>query len=103
MFGLRRVHQSLFHEILDLAVVPGELFERAVAQDPGFARAHAGLSFVHFQTAFMGQAADPAKEMALSRSYAQRGLDLDPQDGDIIAVAGPSTPLPNPAPWRSSR
>lgn len=29
------------------------LFSRAVAQDPSFARAHAGLSFVHFQTAFM--------------------------------------------------
>ena len=29
------------------------LFQHAVAKDPGFARAHAGLSFVHFQTAFM--------------------------------------------------
>ena len=65
-----------------------ELFERAVAQDPGFARAHAGLSFVHFQTAFLGQAADPAKEKALARSYAQRGLDLDPLDPFVNFTMG---------------
>jgi Tfp pilus assembly protein PilF len=32
-----------------------ELFGQAIKQDPGFARAHAGLSFVHFQTAFLHQ------------------------------------------------
>jgi TolB-like protein len=67
-----------------------ELFERAVAQDPGFARAHAGLSFVHFQTAFMGQAADLAGERALSRSFAQRGLDLDPLDPFVNFTMGRS-------------
>lgn len=67
-----------------------ELFERAVAQDPGFARAHAGLSFVHFQTAFMGHADDIAGERALSRSYAQRGLDLDPLDPFVNFTMGRS-------------
>ena len=67
-----------------------ELFERAVKQDPGFARAHAGLSFVHFQTAFMGHADDLAKERALSRSYAQRGLDLDPLDPFVNFTMGRS-------------
>ena len=56
------------------------LFERAVSQDPGFARAHAGLSFVHFQTAFMRQTDDISGEIALARSCAQRGLDIDPLD-----------------------
>ena len=65
-----------------------ELFERAVAQDPGFARAHAGLSFVHFQTAFMGHADDLARERALSRSYAERGLDLDPLDPFVNFTMG---------------
>ena len=36
-------------------------FERAVALDPFFARAHAGLSFVHFQTAFMRYTDDLAE------------------------------------------
>src|SRR5262249_29204396 len=35
-----------------------QLFQRAVTLDPGFARAHAGLSFVHFQTAFLRYTAD---------------------------------------------
>jgi TolB-like protein/Tfp pilus assembly protein PilF len=67
-----------------------ELFERAIAQDPGFARAHAGLSFVHFQTAFMGHTDDLAGERALSRSYAQRGLDLDPLDPFVNFTMGRS-------------
>lgn len=56
------------------------LFEHAVAQDDNFARAHAGLSFVHFQTAFMRHTDDIPAEIALARSCAQRGLDIDPLD-----------------------
>ena len=57
-----------------------ELFEHAVKQDENFARAHAGLSFVHFQTAFMRQTEDVVGDIALARSCAQRGLDIDPLD-----------------------
>lgn len=57
-----------------------ELFRHAVKQDENFARAHAGLSFVHFQTAFLRQADDIPGEIALARSWAQRGLDIDPLD-----------------------
>jgi TolB-like protein/Tfp pilus assembly protein PilF len=60
--------------------VAAELFEHAVKQDDNFARAHAGLSFVHFQTAFMRQTDDIPAEIALARSCAQRGLDIDPLD-----------------------
>jgi hypothetical protein len=67
-----------------------ELFERAVAQDPGFARAHAGLSFVHFQTAFMGRADDLARETGLARRCAQRGLELDPLDPFVNFTMGRS-------------
>ncbi len=56
------------------------LFEHAVKQDENFARAHAGLSFVHFQAAFMRQSDDIHGEIALARSCAQRGLDIDPLD-----------------------
>ncbi|HZW59350.1 MAG TPA: winged helix-turn-helix domain-containing protein [Woeseiaceae bacterium] len=66
------------------------LFERAVARDPDFARAHAGLSFVHFQTAFMQQADDLAGEIALARRCAQRGVELDPLDPFVNFTMGRS-------------
>jgi TolB-like protein/Flp pilus assembly protein TadD len=67
-----------------------ELFGRAVSQDPGFARAHAGLSFVHFQTAFMRQTEDIAGEIALARDCAQLGLDIDPLDPFVNFTMGRS-------------
>ena len=57
-----------------------ELFQRAVALDPTFARAHAGLSFVHFQTAFMHYTDDVAGAISHARGFAARGLELDPLD-----------------------
>ncbi len=68
--------------------VAAALFGRAVAQDPGFARAHAGLSFVHFQTAFMHHTDDLAGETALARAHAQRGLELDPLDPFVNFTMG---------------
>jgi len=66
------------------------LFEHAVSRDPGFARAHAGLSFVHFQTAFMRNTDDVAGETALARRYAERGLELDPLDPFVNFTMGRS-------------
>ena len=55
-------------------------FQTAVRLDPGFARPYAGLSFTHFQDAFLGWAGrDDAAEMAYR--VASQGLmadDLDP-------------------------
>ena len=56
------------------------LFQQAIRLDPGFARAHAGLSFIHFQTAFMHYSDDLRGEIALARRFATRGLELDPLD-----------------------
>lgn len=67
-----------------------ELFERAVQQDPNFARAYAGLSFVHFQNAFMNQSDDIAGEIALARSSAQRGVDIDHLDPFVNFTMGRS-------------
>jgi len=64
------------------------LFERAVTLDPGFARAHAGLSFVHFQTAFMRHTDDLAGEIARARQCAERGLELDPLDPFVNFTMG---------------
>lgn len=64
------------------------LFQRAVVQEPGFARAYAGLSFIHFQTAFMHYADDLALEIALARRFAVRGLELDPMDPFVNFTMG---------------
>jgi TolB-like protein/DNA-binding winged helix-turn-helix (wHTH) protein len=65
-----------------------ELFGRAVALDPGFARAHAGLSFVHFQTAFLRNTDDVAGEIARARRFAERGVELDPLDPFVNFAMG---------------
>ncbi|MDP9007779.1 MAG: winged helix-turn-helix domain-containing protein [Pseudomonadota bacterium] len=64
------------------------LFQQAVSRDPNFARAHAGLSFVHFQTAFMRHSDDLAGEIALARRFALRGLELDPIDPFVNFTMG---------------
>jgi len=65
-----------------------ELFHRAVKLDPGFARAHAGLSFVHFQSAFLRHKDDLQSEIDLARQFAERGFELDPLDPFVNFVMG---------------
>jgi TolB-like protein/Tfp pilus assembly protein PilF len=64
------------------------LFQHAVTRDPAFARAHAGLSFLHFQTAFLRHTDDVAGEAELSRRCAERGLELDPLDPFVNFTMG---------------
>ena len=64
------------------------LFEQAVARDPDFARAHAGLSFIHFQTAFLRHTDDLAAETLRARRCAERGLELDPLDPFVHFTMG---------------
>ena len=66
------------------------LFARAVDRDPGFARAHAGLSFLHFQTAFLGHTDDLVGEIARARRCAERGLEFDPLDPFVNFTMGRS-------------
>lgn len=55
-------------------------FERAVALDPRFARAHAGLSFTSFLDAFLHLTPDVGAATRAARHHAERGLELDPLD-----------------------
>jgi TolB-like protein len=66
------------------------LFQQAIARDPEFARAHAGLSFVHFQTAFLRHTDDLAGEVALARRFAERAVELDPLDPFVNFAMGRS-------------
>jgi hypothetical protein len=62
----------------------------AITLDPGFARAHAGLSFVHFQTALLRHTDNVPREAALARRFAERGLELDPTDPFVNFTMGRS-------------
>lgn len=70
--------------------VAAGLFRHAIARAPGFARAHAGLSFIHFQAAFMHYTDDRAGEATLARSFAERAYELDPIDPFVNFTMGRS-------------
>ena len=55
-------------------------FAMAVRQDPTFARAHSGLSFTHFQNAFLLRTADRMKEIDLAYETAGQSLIADDRD-----------------------
>ncbi|WP_299821537.1 winged helix-turn-helix domain-containing protein [uncultured Jannaschia sp.] len=55
-------------------------FERAIAADPNLARAHAGLSFTSFLTAFLRFGPDTAAAVRATRQHAECALALDALD-----------------------
>jgi TolB-like protein len=55
-------------------------FTRAIALDPTFSRSYAGLSFTHFYNAFLQQAREREREIALAFETAGQGLVADPGD-----------------------
>ena len=56
------------------------LFQRAIALDPTFSRAYAGLSFTHWQNAFTFKPTERQPETDRAFDAAGRGLQADPQD-----------------------
>ena len=56
------------------------LFRQAIAIDPNFARAHAGLSFGHFQNSFLNYTADPASAALQASEAAAHAVEIDPLD-----------------------
>ena len=56
------------------------LFRRAIAMDPTFARAYAGLSFTHFQNAFLHHRDDRHAEVAQAFEAAGQSLVADERD-----------------------
>ncbi len=82
--GLQHLYR--FNHV-DNAAAAG-LFQRAVKLEPSLARAHAGLSFVNFQTAFMRYTDDLAGAISEARRHAERGLALDPLDPFVNFTMG---------------
>jgi DNA-binding SARP family transcriptional activator len=56
------------------------LFSRAIALDPTFSRSYAGLSFTHFQNAFVLKTREREQEIASALDTAGQGLEVDPSD-----------------------
>lgn len=55
-----------------------ELFSKAVAADPKFARAHAGVAITHEEDVRYQWSGDLARSRAQAIEYAQRAIELDP-------------------------
>jgi TolB-like protein len=55
-------------------------FSLAARLEPSAPRAFAGLSFVHWQRAFLGVSADRKGEIRRATEFAQHSLSLDPRD-----------------------
>jgi TolB-like protein len=81
-------HMYRFNRVDNAAA--SALFRRAVTLEPRSARAHAGLSFLHFQTAFMRHTDDVPGEIAAARRFAERGLELDALDPFVNFTMGRS-------------
>jgi DNA-binding winged helix-turn-helix (wHTH) protein/tetratricopeptide (TPR) repeat protein len=78
----------MFHFNQRNNALAADLFARAILLDPGFARAHAGLSFTHFQSAFLGFSTDRADETRQARVHAVKCMELDPFDPFVNLTMG---------------
>jgi TolB-like protein/DNA-binding SARP family transcriptional activator len=76
-------HRGLFHMYKfngpDNLEAAG-FFRQALGLDPTFARAHAGLSFTHFQNAFLDLTPDRSRQVELAFEAAGRSVDADVRD-----------------------
>jgi len=57
-----------------------QLFSHALERDPYFARAMGGLSFTHFQDAFLQYGGDARAEIEMARELARRAVECDRLD-----------------------
>jgi TolB-like protein len=76
-------HRGLWHMYRFTRADNGEaqaLFRRSVEMDPTFSRAWAGLSFTHFQNAFLHHSEDRDREIGRAFDTAGRSLQADERD-----------------------
>lgn len=63
-------------------------FEQAVALDPAFARAHAGLALTYSREAIDGWTADPLHALALAATHADEAAEIDASLPQVHFVTG---------------
>ena len=64
------------------------MFRRAIALDPGFARAHGALSYVHLQRTFLGEPEERPALLETAMRYARVAVALDDRDCMNLCVLG---------------
>jgi TolB-like protein/DNA-binding winged helix-turn-helix (wHTH) protein len=64
------------------------LLQQAMTLDPNVPRVHAGLSFVHWQRAFLGISQDREGEIQQAFDYANQALLLDPREPQAYWALG---------------
>lgn len=81
--------------------VAAKFFAQAIDRDETFARAHAGLSFTHFQNVFLDLKPDRDREMSLALETANRSVGADDRDpaahwamGRALWLAGDRSAIP---------
>ena len=82
--GLRHMYRFNEHDNR----LASHLFAHALKVDPHFARAYAGLSFTHFQNAFLGFSSDGENDKRLTRVHADKSMELDPLDPFVNLTMG---------------
>ncbi len=70
--------------------IAARMFDRAITADNNFARAYAGMSFTHFQNAFVGYTSDFDGQCDQTRRFAEKSLELDPLDPFVNLTMGRS-------------
>ena len=63
-------------------------FERAASLSPIASSPQVGLSFVHWQRAYLQISGDAAEDQKCARDFAQRSLELDPEDPEAHWALG---------------
>jgi TolB-like protein/DNA-binding winged helix-turn-helix (wHTH) protein/Tfp pilus assembly protein PilF len=77
-FHLGLDHMYRFRQADNAAAA--ELFAQSLACDPHFSRALGGLSFTHFQNAFLNFGGSPGSEIEAASTFAYRALEADQYD-----------------------
>ena len=73
-----RAREAMSHTTRESVVEARALHGKAIEEDPGFARAHAGLSLVGIAEYASGWTDDPAQTLNEAERWARRALELDP-------------------------
>lgn len=76
-------HRGLWHCFRFTAKdneIAHQLFTEAVAMDPQFARAHAGISFTHYSRAFLNSAPDIDREIRAALDAGKASIGFDGRD-----------------------
>jgi TolB-like protein len=71
----------IYQYTADENVVARTLFERAIALDPDYGRAHSGVAYSHFHDVIFGFSDDKEKSLQQCMDSARRAVALDDDDG----------------------